>query len=102
MSRKSYGEGTLSKSKILPTSQRRRCLGADKLDAVAELILVSISYLFLVNALIDLWQYHVETANVNDGRGSEGWGANGMVSEDELKREHKHERKMRWVPYVAW
>jgi bacteriorhodopsin len=53
---------------------------------VAQAILTSISYLPLLNALIDLWQTRAE-------KGDEREGTDAF--------EHK-QRKLAWVKYVGW
>jgi hypothetical protein len=53
---------------------------------VAELILTSISYLFLINAFVDLWQKHAH-----------------QHYDDKDPNLHAHaEKKAKWVNYVAW
>lgn len=60
MSRRQYGRRLLSESNSSPA--RLNIVGLIP-PLVAELILTSISPLFLINALIDLWQRHMETRN---------------------------------------
>jgi hypothetical protein len=59
MSRRSYGQKTLSKYHHLPSR-----LFIDM--SVAEIIFSSISPLFLINSLVDLWQRHMETRTDTD------------------------------------
>jgi len=54
---------------------------------IAELVLTSISYLFLINSLIDMWQKH-ENQKYTD-------------NPDFVPTAHS-EKKAKWVKYVAW
>ena len=56
------------------------------LHLVAELILTSISYLFLINALIDMWQKH----------------ANQKYNSQDFAANPRAEKKNKWVNYLAW
>jgi len=79
MSRRRYGQRTLGVSR--PSSPSRALADA---NIVAELILTSISPLFLINGLVDLWQRYMETrdgsddtAHLNNTNGNYNNGTNG-------------------------
>jgi len=57
------------------------------LTTVAEAILMSIGYLPLLNALIDLWQTRAEKGRITSGTCAEI---------------HHSDRKIQWVKYVGW
>jgi hypothetical protein len=60
---------------------------------VAELVLTSISYLFLINSLVDLWEKH-ETQKHDE----QIEGQFGLVNEKTVHLQKKN----RWVHYAAW
>ncbi|KAG7531310.1 hypothetical protein FFLO_04431 [Filobasidium floriforme] len=60
---------------------------------IAELVLTSISYLFLINSLVDLWEKH-ETQKHDE----QIEGQFGLVNEKTVHLQKKN----RWVHYAAW
>jgi hypothetical protein len=79
MSRRNYSSGTLGE--FAPFAR------SSLLILVAEAILMSIGYLPLLNALIDLWQARA---------------AKGAVTEGLPQDVERSQRKMKWVKYVGW
>ncbi|CAD6571049.1 MAG: hypothetical protein TREMPRED_000143 [Tremellales sp. Tagirdzhanova-0007] len=68
MAKRSYGEGTL----------------------IAEVILISISYLFLINTLIDLWQRHLESSANHRDANSDPAQYQGDDDDDTLPAHSSH------------
>lgn len=79
-------------------------------DTVAELILTSLSPLFLINGLVDLWQRHMETRNVehdttplNSANGNYPHGANGVNTHQNNVKPTDSEGRVNitWVKIVS-
>jgi hypothetical protein len=107
MSRRQYGQRTLGK--FLAASLFDYTV-AD--DTVAELILTSISPLFLINGLVDLWQRHMETRNHiddnrhfnnnTDGNYNNGAnGTNGVNTHHDNITDQEGRKNITWVKIVS-
>lgn len=94
MSRHEYSESTLSK---LCFHFGSKLVGNNVLMytamTVAELVLTSISYLFLINSLVDLWEKHATQKHDEQIEGQFG-----LVNEKTVHLQKKN----RWVHYAAW